>query len=227
MGAGAGKNKYQVGEKSVRKGSKESAGSKDSGGSKDSLDSKDSGLDGIAMPRKRAPSSHSDTCSTDVPNDSEDVARKRKVTGVRPARVTTRQGLESVKEKRATTRQALLQDGFVQKRYEPDSPQSPKLGPTSTRKDIENACPRFEGGNMECNTKMRVAHEELLGTIHSDIETRRQIFRGLCLRCHLSKNDGVPEEWASRVHNHLMAQREWYLAAEPVLSPAAAQQRRR
>merc|ERR1719181_1300340 len=53
---------------------------------------------------------------------------------------------------------------------------------------------------------------ELAKTMKDSLESRRCTFRALCLQWHGSRHEGRPSaRWAGRVHQHLMAQRDWYL----------------
>jgi len=144
--------------------------------------------------------------------DSAEVQRKRK--------------LKEVKAQREMVRQTILLESLASKVSEPGSPVRAKLMISTDEDEVDGALKEFPSlldADAVATTKIREVHEELTSSAQEDLEKRRQIFRALCLKWHASRNAGTPAvRWADRVYQHLMKQREWYLALNPSTSPTHA-----
>jgi len=132
----------------------------------------------------------------------------------------TKADLQQIKAQRARVMQTLQVEGFVPG-ADVNTPKGPKLLSRSrTKEEIEEAFPSLIDADAAAIAKVQELQDTLLRTQHEDITERRRIFRTLCYQWHASRHDGTASErWADRVYQHLMQQRDWYLAAGAPADP--------
>jgi len=94
---------------------------------------------------------------------------------------------------------------------------SPRLksGPSHIDKGIEGVLNGLIDTDDMAAQIIQQVDAQLLSTLNDDLAERRSTFRSLCFQWHASHHTGKPSmRWAGHVHQHLMEQRDWYLAAQ-------------